>query len=659
MMLRYTVELVSDAEMGTGLGSVLVDDYIPRNSRGAPCIPATHLRGLLRERLRDLGKRVGFEGSLDDEILGREGANAEDEGLVRLSGADADGETNVHVVSRTALNADGTVQGTRSLRSTQAVAAATIFRGVLHLQPEATDFARDCLLLGLRTITALGGGRTRGSGTCILEIEGEQRTLTETLTSIREHKDRAVRRELTEPVDVASDSDLVYLRLTFHAESPICCPETPVLSSINVIKSGPVIPASAVQGALLWRINAVAPRTADRCFADPRFRAWPLHPACDEAQASIRTPMSLRISNRVTAGDLAPADMLDAALDRRVDPGNSAVKYTSADGFLMPANGRCTLLRVKDLKRVLTAHKVAQSSDGGEVDNVYSVEALAPTVFRGLLVVPADAAEILRQSLERDGTVFFGKSRSVRGSGSLVVTPITGPVPLEFVSPDADFTVLVAQSPVILPEAADATESLESSALRLATEWCGTHQLPQPDRVWVSAAVRFGWSRQGTAGRTAARRVLQPGSTIRLKGRVDQNRLSEALVAGIGAGREEGYGALAVHPGLPSRLHAEVADLQLVTSPHAEIMPSIEKLARTAGPSKSQIAAFQVQLARGKRHACDFLDHQLKRGTRIQRVWKPVREQLSTLIGRNEDAAVLAEALTTWVDIIAAKEDAS
>ena len=49
--ITYSVKLSSDAEPGTGLGTESINDLVPRDSNGHAYLPATHLKGLMRQHL--------------------------------------------------------------------------------------------------------------------------------------------------------------------------------------------------------------------------------------------------------------------------------------------------------------------------------------------------------------------------------------------------------------------------------------------------------------------------------------------------------------------------------------------------------------------------------------------------------------------------------
>ena len=80
MKLDYILTLVSDGEPGTGLGGDLVDDFVPRDTAGRPLLRASHVRGLVRERMAEIGSVIGRP-DLDDVLLGRDGMGLDDEGI--------------------------------------------------------------------------------------------------------------------------------------------------------------------------------------------------------------------------------------------------------------------------------------------------------------------------------------------------------------------------------------------------------------------------------------------------------------------------------------------------------------------------------------------------------------------------------------------------
>jgi hypothetical protein len=657
MRIDFVLTLASDAEPGTGLGSGLVDDFVPRGHDGLPVLRGTHLRGLLRDRLRDIGHKLKRPG-LDDELLGREGAALTDEGLVSVGDARAIEEQDPLFVARTALDEHGTARS-GSLRNREAVAVGTRFQGYLQVRAEASAFAVDCLRLSLLSIQAVGGGRTRGAGTCFIDIEGDHRSPGKVFLELVSRTDKSARSPRTDTATTKTSDALHLLRLEFIAESPVCCPDIPVLSAINVIRSGIAIPASAVQGAVLHRLDRLAPDLAKRCFEDPQFRAWPLLPSGTQHAEGIpiRAPITHRVDKRAVSGDLETCDVFDVSQASSVSAAADGFAYKTSDGvMLVDAAGEVTLWKSNSIPRVVTAHAVHHASEGKQVNNLFTVDALAPLCFSGLLGIPEYAQELLLESLKSDPMVFFGKGRGVRGGGKLSATPIPTHADVHELRADpARPTVLVVQSPVVLPSTADDVHApLQKQALEFFSTWCRKHGLPTPSGFWGVGGVRFGWNRHQQQGRTPARRVLLPGATLALETASDPEALRRALLAGAGEGRQEGYGALAVHPGIATRLwHGKTTTLSIST-PGAAALEHVERMSRLNLPSPSQLSALLGHLeGEGPEAAARFLSDQAKkRPTRIYKMWLPALDDLQELI-KKEHAG---PALKTLIDLAVRKE---
>ena len=79
--IPFTLVLQSDAEPGTGLGTEAVNDLVPRDSNGHAYLPATHLKGLLREHLATIIHVREWDRALLDAVLGAEGVQ---QGAVRV-----------------------------------------------------------------------------------------------------------------------------------------------------------------------------------------------------------------------------------------------------------------------------------------------------------------------------------------------------------------------------------------------------------------------------------------------------------------------------------------------------------------------------------------------------------------------------------------------
>ncbi len=677
--LELTLELLSDAELGTGLGSALVQGVLPRGAQGRPMVPASHLRGLLRDRLEFLADRLGWDPTLVEDLLGAGGVDGDDgrPGRLRLGDlrlSEDDPGDGVLEVTRTAVAPTGTVVS-GSLRTTEALSVGRRLSGVLHLDAESGSAPDLAVRLGLRAIEAVGGRRHRGAGRCRIDVGGEGRTPGELLvaleTALVDRPPTLRGAPAPSAVKQLTAGPAVWLALTFEAEAPICCPETPAAG--NVLRSGPAIPASAVQGALLTRLDRIDPGLATACYGDSRFRAWPLHPTAPASDRDAAAPLSVRVDLAHRSSKLAAADGTREFRDAALEPyhwtsvaGGSPLK--SADGFLLRGrDGAVVLRRAQDLPRMFQAHGVHDDGTGNR--GLFTVEALAPMVYGGLVALPPEAAEALVASLERDPTVAVGKARGVRGGGRLVARPIESLedhlAPGSTCPPDARGRVFIVQSPLAIPDDVEVGRA-EKVLARLGEAW-GRVVLADDvsTRTQAHCGVRFGWNRHGLGERVSGRRrlraarVVLPGSVLVLERPIDD--LAAALLAGLGGGRERGFGALLPHPGLATRMFDESAGSPPPTlggqSTAGDLGLSLwEAAGRDRGPSASQVAALARRIRRDPQGAAAFLAARRERPNRVWAVWRDVHGQLTELVS-SEDPDHLAEALRVWQDLAVGHRD--
>lgn len=690
---KLELELLTDAEPGTGLGTDLLDDRVPRDERGVPVLPASHLKGLLRDGihamsswLTDAGPVAAAFDRLADHLLGRGGEVGGDGTLGVLQLADLRWDTRSHgrqtlEIRRTALSELGTAHR-YSLRAVEAVGAGSIFTGAVWVDAEAGSSLDLLWRLGLLSIEAVGGGRTRGAGRCRIRIDGETRSPGQLLQALEQNFARGdvtsnALGNSTPPARSLQDRTTVWYRLCFTATAPVCCPEAPVVGR-NLVRSGPVIPASAVQGALLTLLSRQDDALASAVFLDPAFRTWPLVPVAslgardlDQCELGVRVDLAHRMSKlpRQRAGqqsDQEHHDFFDSAIAPyhwSQAPEGSSLK--SSDGVLVRyRSGNTMLWRAQDLPRILRAHGVHSTADGTR--NLFSVEALAPMVFTGLVALPREAAVSLLPLVQEGAPVTFGKARSVRGAGTLTMQEVgqgwQAPWQWSLTEPSTQGRVFVVQSPLAVPDHW-AVDRAEVVLQRLVAEagW-GELVLGDPEgrgRHAGSAAaigVRFGWNRLGhglTVGmqrRLRARRVVLPGSVLVLREPLlDPER---QLLRGLGDGREQGFGALLPHPGIASgRLPVTTPLPELGSDGAGRLALQLWRQAgRQDGPSPSQIGDLAQRLTHGPEAAQQFLDTLKERARRAFDLWQPVvslvRENLSA--GRVE---ILAKALRTWQDL--------
>jgi len=309
------------------------------------------------------------------------------------------------------------------------------------------------------------------------------------------------------------------------------------------------------------------------------------------------------------------------------------------------------------MPHVLTSHGVHGDPEHDLARNLFTVDAMAPMIWQGLLVVPHDAAQILLDEWNRNPQVALGKSRSVRGSGCLQAHPVDG-VP-EAWRTQTEKTVLVVQSPVLLPERPHPEQTAEQELAQLAGQWAQRNGLPHAGlRTWASVGIQFGWNRH-RSGLQRACRVVLPGSVIAFDSRLNETRLAAVLKTdGLGDGRERGFGAVSVHPGKatnwfePSSTPRTLgADAGLAARDALRLVLAMRQQAHQL-PSPSQIRAVQQRLLKaGKRDdAIAYLDRQTQRTSRIWFTWEAILPSMRELL-KNYDVPVAARALETLADL--------
>ena len=121
-IISYTIELKSDAQTGSGFGGESVNNYVTRDCSGNPVVHASHIKGLLRQTLRDIFGDLQWDRGMIDQALGLPGspppvpggqdksASAGEESGFVFSDACADraaksGQPMTRVITRTALDA--------------------------------------------------------------------------------------------------------------------------------------------------------------------------------------------------------------------------------------------------------------------------------------------------------------------------------------------------------------------------------------------------------------------------------------------------------------------------------------------------------------------------------------------------------------------------
>jgi len=694
--LKFAIKLTSDAEMGTGLGSKLVDQFTPRDQHNNLIIPASHIKGLMRESACQLVECLGWDELLITRCFGGHtellnAAGLGENALFQITTATAlnDAATTpvvTHLVTRTAIDSHSKVALAGSLRTVESIPKSTIFQGELACDATLNSVEELLIRLSLLAIHAIGGNRNRGSGQCSVSIEGEDRTTPELLgllVPLMEHYDhsktsvRSTQSGEDMQVDLSNldDQPNVAVTLRFISKTGICCPETPECN--NVLKTGFSIPASAVIGAVITRINITNPALASAIYDQQLIRAWPLLPCSRVDSAgqvvtpnatSSRVSLSHRVAKYTRDGDYSDKHFFDNALstepyDWRDVPDGAPLK--ASDGVIVcDENGRRSLWKATDMPHLITAQTHCNQRNMPQQGGLYTIDAMAPVMWHGRVVLPKQAAEYFVRSVEQDRSMAFGKSKSVRGLGEMQAT-IESSFPTECKT-TTDYTVLVAQSPIVLEDSSIDGYSSTTAAEefhRLISEWAQRNDLPAPDKAeWVSTGIQFGWNRH-KQGRQSATRIIHPGATVTFAERIDEQKLAHALLNDTITPNHQhlGFGAVSVHPGKATGLYTVPPTIRQLGNADNQTFNALSLILKLMSshnqlPSTSQIRAVQQRLEKnGTQNAKEYLQRQRTGRTQdIWETWSSIFNDIETLL-TSYDQSTASEALKFMADLSAAK----
>lgn len=658
--IPFTVKFVSDAELTSGLGSNLVDGLVVRDLDGNPMIPASHIKGLMLQAVKDIPDAVISKDIKRAALnfFGKPGAESENSASFSVGCGKILKKNETRLIARTALNEFGTAKkGT--LRITEAIAAGTEFKGCVYLNNES-PLLEAAVRYALLSIFEMGGSRSRGAGACLVKISGEDRTPGELFRALQNAK-----ADFVENKNVEAKGDpakTIVVKISFETENPICVPETPVVG--NTIVSGFTIPASAVQGCLLTRIDQLNSDVATMCYHAKNFRAWPLEPLPTgdkfKGAFAVRTSASHKISK--LADKTGKYNFCDESIEKYAwdkIKENSPIK--SADGVMIRLKDKkeTVLWRSGDMARHLTAHGVVNGGKNGDERNLYTVESLAERFFVGFATLPETAYNLLEESLRKDPIAFFGKSRSVRGQGTLKVEKLESlPLDLPIDKEGEEIAAFIVQSPLLIDD-----EFSDASANEILKKLVKKYWNLDVEECSANVQIRFGWNRH-QKGLQMAVRVIAPGSVFRFHEKPDN--IEELLEKGLGDGRERGFGSVLPHPNIAAERFVEGPKVQTLPKSDGAAKKGFElwKEARAKGKNSSSLSASQISTVLdlvskddSPASALEFLERQIKnRPDKIWERWEKVFDDVESMIG-SENIEYRVKALKVWRNLVVAEEE--
>jgi len=264
--LFLTLELIAleDLHIGSGTGGGDIDAQVIRDRLGRPIIPATHLKGLLREageELQFFGQATGQE---LQTLLGVQGTA---KAALRLTSLRVTKGGETLVWGSSARNQGGRSPKEDTLRFIEHVAAGTVFTAKLRLADLSLKPLLDRLL---RRIDRIGGDRNRGSGLVKLNWNvGGPKSETETA-------------KVTGPV----------IGLVLRNLEPLCLAVTGHPG--NLIRTGSFIRGQTLRGALIaWAIHSGRTSAVPALSAPSYGDALPLPKGLAKAKAVLPIPLSI------------------------------------------------------------------------------------------------------------------------------------------------------------------------------------------------------------------------------------------------------------------------------------------------------------------------------------------------------------------------------
>jgi hypothetical protein len=490
----------------------------------------------------------------------------------------------------------------------------------------------------LLAIDSVGGGRTRGAGRISTTIANHTARPSGYLKKVN-----ALARDSREPAPAKVPAPALrqdtseLLVITFTAESPVCCPQSPLASGGNVITGGFYIPASAVQGGLLTALGAIDPSLASDCFASEAFRTWPLLPCHlpdDPANDSI-IPFYVSTTHRISKIPDPSTNhhrFNDSVISKYAageEPANAPMK--GADGVLLAGDSGVLLWRSSEMPRVFAAHVGL----GNDEPALFTTQSMAPMVYRGIISVPQSLAGRIREALSEGLPISFGRSRTVRGIGRLRAS---APKPdsrtfLDKFAAASGVSAFIVHSPILVTD--HSRHEPAGAALKRIVEAAGWGEVVE---AHASLSCSFGWNRTASRDlisntrRLRAAVTIAPGSVFRLSAPIAD--LHAKLVRGLGGGRDRGFGAVLPHPGVAKELYARPAALKSIRSKDdaGKRAGELIRIAEDSGLTASQISDLLSRLKRGRKNLVDRIDNFHKYASkRAWSRWEPVIEHLRHL----------------------------
>ena len=665
--LTLTIEALEDLHIGTGTGFGDIDSLQARDRRGWPVIPASHIKGLLREAACEWRRldQTALTREDIDTLFGRQGSG---QGCLQLTSAYLPDESKYPLKTllwgSTQISQQTGAAQDQSLRYIEYVPAGSQFK--LHAYLSGKDDGRVELLKAIiARCSRLGGGRNRGHGQVRWSLDDPQSPNTVQLTKPKEQSP-------------------VRLRLLLRNLDPICLARTGHPG--NLISSESFIRGRGLRGAFVAACLALDEPEWAQHLLSPKM-SWgdalplPVDNLTDDLKTADVLPIPLSIGTRKTKapisdlpwwastqpqiylGDRDEVDQITLKDDKR--PTEKLKRPTSGE-FLFQAKRDARWQRYKP-QLMERLHTRVPSEDNEHEQALFSTEEIAErTLFLAdLLINDGEQVDTLDKVLRKLENHWL---RIGRGGHPLVVVAAEWlPLPEHGNTPDAGFTLLLESDLIARDKAGNFHNRLSADML---VELAGLSDEIKPTQVKTEKTISEGIDLFGFNAATGlprmAQHAIKAGSVVRVEG-AEIKKLYQALSKRLVLGEcpEEGFGRFRMSR-LPQPISPQTAQADNkkgTKSPEELLCEKAHEWADNFGkklfaPSPSQWGDFRGRLQAARTHdEIKQVFNSIEAAAKKQggRAWEgfvdhpkfhPFRDALSAMSDR--DALELLEYFTRW-----------
>ena len=533
---KLSIEVLEDLHIGTGTGWGDIDSLQVRDRRGWPVLPASHIKGLLRETAVQwrLTEPEALSRQHIDRFFGRTGSG---QGQLQLTSAYLDAEHSTLLWGSTRIDpATGSAQE-KSLRFVEYIPAGAMF----EMQAALTDAdpSDETLLLAIMgRCRQLGSGRNRGQGLIRWSLKNN------------ETQPAPATESLPTPLPAR-------LRLILRNLDPICLART--AHPGNLISTDSYIRGRTLRGALTATCLSMGKADWAQSLLDPMLSwgdALPLPEGTPLTQPSSLEALPIPLSVGTPKAEAPQGDLpwwafagKSDAFGARHEIDQIALKEGERPAGKLKRPGEGEFLfrsaQTQPWKRyqprlLQRLHTRVPSPENGIEQALFSTEEIAEkTLFMAdILVTDSHQAETLNTVIQalRAHWLRFGRG----GKPVIIERAVWLPMPAHSKASENSFTLLLESDLIVRDALGNCQDRLNAKAL---AELVG--QAPEgvnSTRDFSEGCELFGFN-ASTGLPRLAQRAIKAGSVIRIEG-PDAMKLRQTLASRLALGEcpEEGFG---------------------------------------------------------------------------------------------------------------------